>query len=119
MKNRKLLAGLALLSVIMLVAAGCSKKKGTSAADVQKTCDADAFGCVTYKSGEAIKIGTLLAISGDVAFLGTDSQHGAALAIDYLDGTFDAKNGQLLGHDVQLVNEDDGCNKDQGQVGAT
>ena len=119
MRNRKLLASLALLGCVMLVAAGCSKKKGNSAADVQKTCSADQFGCVTYKPGEAIKIGTLLAISGDVAFLGTDSQHGAALAIDYLDGTFDAKNGQLLGHDVTLQNEDDGCNKDQGQVGAT
>jgi branched-chain amino acid transport system substrate-binding protein len=119
MKRRKVTAGLALLASVLLVAAACSKKSGTSAEDVQKTCSADAFGCVTYKPGEPIKIGTLLAISGDTASLGTDSQHGAALAIDYLDGTFDAKNGQLLGHDVALQNEDDGCNKDQGQVGAT
>jgi branched-chain amino acid transport system substrate-binding protein len=119
MKNRKLLAGLAVLGTVMLVAAGCSKKSGNSATDVTATCNADQFGCVTYKPGEPIKIGTLLAISGDTASLGTDSQHGAALAIDYLDKKLDGTNGQLLGHDVQLVNEDDGCNKDQGQVGAT
>jgi len=120
MKNRKMLVGVALLSVALVVAAGCSNNdSGTSGQDVQATCNADQFGCVTYKPGEPIKIGTLLSISGDTAFLGTDSQHGAALAVDYLDGTLDAKNGQLLGHDVTLQNEDDGCNKDQGQVGAT
>jgi branched-chain amino acid transport system substrate-binding protein len=119
MKNRKLLAGLALLASVMLVAGGCSKKKGNSAADVQKTCSADQFGCVTYKPGEAINIGTLLSITGDTAFLGTDSNNGAQLAIDYLDGKLDAKPGQLLGHDVTLTKEDDGCNKDQGQIGAT
>jgi branched-chain amino acid transport system substrate-binding protein len=117
MKIRKVMSGVAILAAVMVVAASCSNKStGTAGA---ADCSKDPFGCVTYKSGEPIKIGTLLAISGDVAFLGTDSQHGAALAIDYLDGTFDAKNGQLLGHDVTLVNEDDGCSADGGQAGAT
>jgi branched-chain amino acid transport system substrate-binding protein len=54
-----------------------------------------------------------------VAFLGTDSNHGIELAVDYLDGTFDATPGQLLGHDVTLQQEDDGCSADGGQAGAT
>ncbi len=41
------------------------------------------------------------------------------MAIDYLDGTLDGTDGQLLGHDVQLQNEDDGCSADGGQAGAT
>lgn len=74
---------------------------------------------MTYKAGEPIKIGTLLAISGDVASLGLDSQHGVQLAIDYLDGTFDGKGGQIDGHDLTMVNEDDGCSAEGGQAGAT
>jgi branched-chain amino acid transport system substrate-binding protein len=117
MKIRKFMSGVAILAAVMVVAASCSNKSsGTGGA---ADCSKDPFGCVTYKSGEPIKIGTLLSISGDTAFLGTDSQHGAALAIDYLDGAFDAKNGKLLDHDVTLVNEDDGCSADGGQAGAT
>jgi branched-chain amino acid transport system substrate-binding protein len=121
MKNRKLLAGLALLASVLLVATGCSKKKtpaagGSSGTDV---CASDKLGCVTIKAGEPIRIASLLAISGDVATLGVDSNNGLKLAIDYLDGTFDAKDGQLLGHSVTLQQEDDLCSKDGGQAGAT
>ncbi|HZD80114.1 MAG TPA: branched-chain amino acid ABC transporter substrate-binding protein [Actinomycetota bacterium] len=106
-----------------MVAAACSNSSnnnasgggGGNAAD----CNADQFGCVTYKSGEPIKLGTLLAISGDTASLGLDSQHGVALAIDYLDGSFDGTGGQIDGHDITLVNEDDGCSAEGGQAGAT
>lgn len=107
----------ALLGVIALVSAGCaSNEKAPSGSDA---CAKDKFGCVTYNSGDPIKLGTLLAISGNTAFLGTDSQHGVALAIDNLDGTLDGKDGQLLGHSVTMVNEDDGCAKEAGQAGAT
>lgn len=107
----------ALLSVIALVSAGCaSNEQAPSGSDA---CAKDKFGCVTYNSGDPIKIGTLLAISGNTAFLGTDSQHGVTLAVDNLDGNLDGKAGQLLGHSVTLVNEDDGCSKEGGQAGAT
>jgi branched-chain amino acid transport system substrate-binding protein len=115
MKNRKTLAGLALVGVLLLVASGCSKK-AKSASDI---CNADKFGCAVYAPGAPINIGSLLSITGDTAFLGTDSNHGIQLAIDNLDGTLDAKDGQLQGHDVKLTQVDDGCNKDQGQTGAT
>lgn len=120
MRNRKLV-GLALLAVVLIVAAGCSNKKeptsgGTSVSD---PCASDEFGCVTYKAGEPIRFASLLAISGDVATLGVDSNNGIKLAIDYLDGKFDATDGQLLGHPVSLQQEDDLCSKDGGQAGGT
>src|SRR6266487_1739284 len=104
----------AVLGIVVLLAAGCAKKSSSGGA----ACT-DQFGCVTYKSGDPIKIATLLAITGDNKNLGLDSQHGAQLAVDYLDGKFDSKAGQIDGHTVQLVNQDDGCKKEVGQAGAT
>jgi branched-chain amino acid transport system substrate-binding protein len=117
MKNRKLLAGLAVLGTVMLVAAGCSNK--TTPGGGGDPCASDKFGCVKYGASEPIRFASLLAISGDVATLGVDSNNGIKLAIDYLDGKFDAKDGQLLGHSVTLQQEDDLCSKDGGQAGAT
>src|SRR5713226_4144551 len=120
MRKRKWLAGVALLAAVTLVAAACSKKATTSGGgSATSTCAADKFGCDIYKAGEPIKLGTLLSISGSTAFLGTDSQHGAQLALDYLDGKLDGKLGTILGHSVTMQNEDDGCSKDGGQAGAT
>jgi branched-chain amino acid transport system substrate-binding protein len=117
MTRPRWVVGAAVLGALVLLAAGCAKKS-TSGAE-SAACKSDPFGCVVYDKGTPIKIATLLAITGDNKNLGLDSQHGAQLAADYLDGTFDGKNGQILGHQVQLVNEDDGCKKEVGQAGAT
>jgi branched-chain amino acid transport system substrate-binding protein len=106
---------LAAAAVLTLVGAACSSSNSGSTVD----CEEDPFGCVTIAAGEPIQVGTLLAISGDVAFLGLDSQTGVELAVDSLDGTIDGTAGQLLGHEVRLINEDDGCSKEGGQKGAT
>jgi branched-chain amino acid transport system substrate-binding protein len=125
MKRSKLLSATALIGVLLVVAAACSKSSSTGGTttgggnDATAKCQADKFGCVQYASGAPIQLGTLLAISGNVAFLGTDSQHGAQLALDYLDGKFDGKLGSVDGHTFKMVNEDDGCSKDGGQAGAT
>jgi branched-chain amino acid transport system substrate-binding protein len=129
MKHRRVLRLLALVAVLSLVGAACSNDDDSGGGETGGTtggetggavdCATVEFGCVEVASGEPITIGTLLAISGDVASLGLDSQAGAQLAIDYLDGTLDQVDGQLLGHDVQLQNEDDGCSADGGQAGAT
>jgi branched-chain amino acid transport system substrate-binding protein len=131
MRNRKLYALLALFAVLSLVAAACSNDDNGGGGDTTAStgatsstggavdCNADEFGCITVNAGEPIQLGTLLAISGDVASLGQDSQNGVMLAIDYLDGTLDGTDGQLLGHDVQLQNEDDLCSVEGGQEGAT
>ena len=124
MKMGSLLRIAAVLGVLTVIAAACSNSdsggsSGSAAASGGAVdCNA-APGCVTVASGAPVEIGTLLAISGDNKNLGLDSQYGARLALDYLDGTFDQKDGQIDGHDIKLVNEDDGCSADGGQKGAT
>jgi branched-chain amino acid transport system substrate-binding protein len=128
MKNRKYLAILALLGALTLVAAACSNDDnggttggggGTSATGGAVDCASDEFGCVEIAAGDPIQLASLLSITGSTAYLGTDSNNGISLAIDYLDDTFDATPGQLLGHDVELTQEDDGCTAEGGQAGAT
>ncbi|HET8525416.1 MAG TPA: branched-chain amino acid ABC transporter substrate-binding protein [Actinomycetota bacterium] len=127
MKNRKLLALFALLGALSLVAAACGNDEeggGATSATGGATgaavdCSADEFGCVEVAAGDPIQLASLLSISGDTAALGTDSNHGVELAIDHLDDTFDGTPGQLLGHDVTLQQEDDGCSAEGGQAGAT
>ncbi len=128
MKQRRILRLLALVSVLTLIGAACSNDDdpepggdtaATGATGGAVDCDAG-FGCVEVAAGAPITVGTLLSISGDTASLGQDSQDGATLAIDYLDGTLDgALEGELLGHTVELSNEDDLCAAEGGQAGAT
>jgi branched-chain amino acid transport system substrate-binding protein len=108
----------AVLGAFMMVTAGCASDEGGGAAQ-SEDCTSDEFGCVTYGSGEPIKIATLLSITGENRSLGIDSQRGVVLAVDYLDGKLDGKPGQLLGHNVELVNSDETCSKEGGQAGAT
>jgi branched-chain amino acid transport system substrate-binding protein len=126
MKNRKLLALFALLGALSLVAAACGNDNegggatsATGGATGAVDCSADQFGCVEVAAGDPIQLASLLSISGDTAALGTDSNHGIELAIDHLDNKFDGTPGQLLGHDVTLQQEDDGCSAEGGQAGAT
>ena len=108
----------AVLGAFMLVSAGCASDEGGGGAQ-SEDCSADQFGCLTLASGEPIKIGTLLSITGDNRSLGVDSQRGVVLAVDYLDGKLDGKAGQLLGRNVELLNSDETCSKEGGQAGAT
>jgi len=107
----------AVLGVFALLAASCASDEGGGAQADE--CQEDQFGCVTLASGEPIKIGTLLSITGENRSLGIDSQRGVVLAVDYLDGKLDGKAGQLLGRNVELVNGDETCSKEGGQSGAT
>ena len=128
MRRRKIFATMAIFAALSLIAAACGgdddEGGGTTATGPTATggavdCDADPFGCVEVAAGAPIKLASLLSISGDTAFLGTDSNNGLILAIDYLDEAFDATPGQLLGHDVTLQQEDDGCSAEGGQSGGT
>jgi len=105
------------LGVLALVSAGCAGEEAPPGAS--EACTQDQFRCVTYESGQPIKIATLLSISGENRDLGIDSQRGVVLAVDNLDGKLDGKPGQLLGHDVSLVHGDETCSKEGGQAGAT
>jgi branched-chain amino acid transport system substrate-binding protein len=109
-RSRLLIVG----AVLGLLAAACGGGGGAA----PEACAAE-FGCVTIGSGEPIKIGTLLVITGENSSLGLDSQHGAELAVDYWgDNAFDNVNGQIEGHEITLVNEDDGCSAEGGTAGA-
>jgi branched-chain amino acid transport system substrate-binding protein len=124
MKRRSTFTTLAVALGLALIGSACSNSdnNGGSSGSSGATgvdCNADQFGCVTVAAGEPIKLGTLLSISGDTAALGDDSNAGVTLGIDYLDGTLDGKMGQIDGHDVTVVKEDDGCSADGGQQGGT
>ena len=130
MRKRRYFALFAVSAALSLVAAACGEDEGggetgaTGGVETGTTggavdCTADPFGCVEIAAGDPIQLASLLAISGDVAFLGTDSNNGIILAIDNLDGSLDAVPGQLLGHDVTLQQEDDLCSAEGGSSGAT
>ena len=125
MRDRRHFAILALVAALTLVAAACgdddgggeTAATGGTAATGAVDCESDEFGCVEIAAGAPIQLASLLSISGETAFLGTDSNNGITLAIDYLDEAFDGTPGQLLGHDVELIQEDDGCSAEGGQAG--
>lgn len=118
MKQRRWLVVSSLLGVLVLVAAACNGDDGTTPEGGEATCP-EGDTCVEVAAGEPIRLGTLLVITGENASLGLDSQHGVELAVDFLDDSFDGTAGQILGHDIELVNEDDGCSAEGGTAGAT
>jgi branched-chain amino acid transport system substrate-binding protein len=121
MNRPRWVAFVAVLGALMLVAAGCANDDGGGGGGGAQSadCSADQFGCLTLASGEPIKVGTLLSITGDNRSLGVDSQRGVVLAVDNLDGKLDGNQGQLMGHNIELVNTDETCTKEGGQAGAT
>lgn len=126
MRKHKFFAVFAMFAALTFVAAACGDDGGgtggtgpTDTTGGAVDCEADEFGCVEIAAGDPIKLASLLSISGDTAFLGTDSNNGIILAIDNLDDALDATPGQLLGHEVELQQEDDGCSAEGGQAGAT
>jgi branched-chain amino acid transport system substrate-binding protein len=125
MTNRKLLAGLALGAVLVAAAAcGGGGTTGGQTGGADK-CKSDKFGCVTVAAGAPINFGSIASVTGGTAALGTDSNNGVKLAMDYLDGNFDGKQGTLLDHPVKLTVGDETdptsgqCGKAGGQTSAT
>jgi branched-chain amino acid transport system substrate-binding protein len=95
---------LALLVLAGMVLAAC----GPAAAAFECT---DPIGCVDIAPGEPIHLAYAMVISGPDSTLGIDSRTGLEVAIDM--------KGQLLGHDIQLTGEDDGCSAEGGQAAGT
>ena len=120
MRRPRWVMGVAVPAALLMVfgMAGCASDESGSPAQ-SDVCQQDEFGCLTVASGEPIKVATLLSITGENRSLGIDSQRGVVLAVDNLDGKLDGKPGQLLGHNVELVNGDETCSKEGGQSGAT
>src|SRR5574339_908214 len=95
---------LALLVAAGVVLAAC----GPAASTYECT---DEIGCVDIAPDEPIHIAYAMVISGPDETLGIDSRTGVEVAIDL--------KGQVLGHDVQLTGEDEGCSAEGGQAAGT
>lgn len=114
----------AVLAVLVLVLAACDTGGGSSTApsgaesmapsgdggSAAEVCDADEFGCVEVAEGDPIVLGTALVITGPDASLGLDSQYGAQVAVNL--------RGEVMGREVELNNQDDGCSADGGTSAA-
>ena len=112
----------AILFTLMLVLAACSSDTGGSASEepegsapasqggggesASEVCDADEFGCVEVADGEAIRIATALVINGPDSNLGLDAQYGVQVANE--------ERPEVMGHEVELDFNDDGCSAEGG-----
>jgi len=71
----------------------------------------DRLGCVEIAPEESIRIGTLLTLTTADSPYGIDALRGVEIAV--------AQKGPILGHDIELVKEDDLCSEEGGRAGAT
>jgi len=67
--------------------------------------------CVEVGADEPIRIGWAFVVSGADVTLGTDTKRGVEIAAD--------DKGDILGHDIELVGEDELCSAEGGQTAAT
>jgi len=102
--NKRLFVLLSVLVLASLALAAC----GPSAAEFECT---DKIGCVDIAPGDPIHLAYAMVISGPDETLGIDSRTGIEVAV--------ALKGQVLGHDVELTGEDDGCSAEGGQAAGT
>ncbi len=72
----------------------------------------DAIGCVQIAPGEPIKIASLQALTGAMAADGLSNLRITELALD-------DRDGQLLGHPIDLQREDSLCSKEGGATAAS
>ncbi len=72
----------------------------------------DAIGCVEVAPGQPIRIGALQALSGTMARNGQDNLRAVELALD-------DRDGELLGHPIELKAEDSLCSKEGGSTAAS
>jgi branched-chain amino acid transport system substrate-binding protein len=91
---------------------------GSGATGAPSSPTPDPFGAIVVPDGAPLLVGALLAANGDAGASGVESLRGAAMAIDYLDGTFDGAPGRLLGHDIVLTTAEDRCTGTSGETGA-
>jgi branched-chain amino acid transport system substrate-binding protein len=94
----------ALLTILMILTSALAACGGA------KLECADEFGCVEVAKGEPIRVGWAFVVSGADESLGTDTKRGVEIAA--------AEKGQILGHDIEIVGEDELCTPEGGQTAA-
>src|ERR671914_510118 len=112
MKRSKWLSLFAVLAALTIIASGCGRDDGNGGtAQDGGECPDTEFDCVEVGADEPITLASLLTITTANKSLGQDSNAGIEIALQ--------ERGQVLGHDVELVKEDEGCAAEGGQTGAT
>jgi len=117
---RRLAMVLSLLAIMAMVLAACpaptaapaggdtaAPSGGDAAAPAGCT---DELGCVEVAAGAPIRLAYMLVVSGPDGSLGIDARRGAEIAV--------AEKAELLGHPLELIGEDSGCNAEGGQAAA-
>ena len=94
----------------LLVLALLSLLIGAAIPVLAQDCD-DAIGCVEIGGDDPVVIASMLTTSGATAFLGEDSEGAIELAIA-------ARDGELLGHEIEWISEDSLCSAEGGQTAA-
>lgn len=87
------------LAVLALLLAACRTNS--------LTCD-DPLGCVVVRPNNPVRLGVLLPLSGETAVWGEELSRGIEQAV--MD-----RNGELLGHDIELIPLDSACNPAIGE----
>jgi branched-chain amino acid transport system substrate-binding protein len=111
--NRRSLFVFAFVGSLALFASSCAgdddeTKAGT---DGGGGFEEGPLGSVEVAPGDPILVGAIQVISGDRASLGTDQQRAIEIAVD-------DRDGQLLGHDIDLQVEDGECSAEGGTAAA-
>jgi len=102
--SKKIFVVLSILLVASMALASCAPAKPAY------ECT-DAIGCVDVAPADPIHIAAALVIAGPNETLGLDSLYGVEIALD--------DKSQVLGHDVKLTTEDEGCSAEGGQAAGT
>ena len=109
---QKSLKWIALPGALLIILAACTPAGSGSpseaasvaeslAADPAAVCETLEGGCFEVPAGEPLTIASALAIVGDVAFLGNDTNFGIQVAQE--------ERGDVLGREVEVIHEDGGC----------
>lgn len=118
--RRTWLRYLPLLGALALFVAACGGEQAAEVVEdepteveteVEQEPAEDPLGEVVAAPGQPLLIAAHQAISGDVASLGTDQVRGVEIAIE-------DRGGELLGHPIELQQEDDECSAEGGTAGA-
>lgn len=99
MKRISLIVAASMILALILTACGGAKYECT-----------DEFGCVEVGKDEPIRIAWAFVVSGADESLGTDTKRGVELAAD--------DKGEILGHKIEVVGEDELCTPEGGQTAA-
>jgi len=96
-----------LLTIVMLLTMALA---ACGPAGAELTCPEGDI-CVEVGADEPIRVGWMFVVSGGDAALGTDTKRGCEIAVE--------DQGDILGHSIELVGEDELCSAEGGQTAAT